>query len=155
QRVYIEQHAILARDALADIEDRLILPAVASHVEKAVPADLWRFNSSDGQQLLNPLSQRSPVEGGNGAEHGFGIGILCLDKGASLWRFRILQPAKGISDLVAVEILHHFFGRCVRWLHTLSINGRRPVSLSGPLVPGPFLHKFVILRCDRPFGLES
>ena len=103
KRVHIDQNFIVAVDAFADVQHRLVLRALTAGVEVIVAADLGTTEVADLQQLIEPLVEllaaRQVVE--NAARVRQLLGDPLLGGGT----VAVFQPAIVVDDFVRVVII--------------------------------------------------
>ncbi len=101
--VRIDQNFVVAVNALANVEHRLVLLAVATRVEVIVAADLGVAQIADLEQLLHAVVQL--VAAGQLVENAARVGQLLGDPLLRLGSAAVFQPAVRVDNLVAEVVV--------------------------------------------------
>ena len=112
QGVGVEEDAVLAVEAVADVPDALVLQAVVLADVVAVANLPRRADLLVVEDLL--VAVADGVAEGDGVEVAAGDGVLGLDPRAGLLAAVVLQPAVGVGDLGAEVGVGDVFGAGVR-----------------------------------------
>jgi len=101
ERVRVEQDTVLSTQALADIEDGLVLTGIAARVEVIVASKLRGRNRSDGEKLRQTCVDF--CASGKRIENGARVGKLFFNVELGVGVVRVFKVAVGIDDLVALD----------------------------------------------------